>query len=146
MSKYRGAAERRGTLTRDELREREKKHREESNAGRNNLKDLRDGVKKFAESRGGAFQSGQWGGKPKVGPPIQTPAEPKPAPVNKWVSRGTQPPLPPRYTDKHQTLVRIGIITNAKAIVAAAERKGLVTRARPDLGLASEYSNKDRQA
>ncbi len=127
MPKKSPYARRRKETTRDERAKDVSRHLALTNK-RDLTSDLKAGIKRFNEARGLDDEDMSWNqaGKKKSTPRNQTPLEPKPPQVNRWVSRGVQPGLPPRYHQKHEDMVRLSVLTDARDIVAIAKARGLV--------------------
>ncbi len=127
MPKKQPYARRRKETTRDERAKAISRNLALTNK-RDLTSDLKAGIKRFNEARGLDDEDMSWNqaGKKKRQPMNQTPLEPKPPMVNRWVSRGVQPGLPPRYHAKREDMVRLSVLTDARDIVAIAKARGLV--------------------
>lgn len=128
MPKKQPYARRRKETTRDERAKAQSRHLALTNK-RDLTSDLKAGIRLFNEARGLDDEDNSWNqaGKKKREPRNQTPLEPKPLIINRWVSRGVQPGLPPRYHAKHDEMVRLSVLTDAREIVAVAKARGLVS-------------------
>ena len=86
------------------------------------------GIRVFYASRGLTVPSAQWGATPQP-PSVAASITNGPPPlVNRWAKRGPMPAVEPRYVQTREDAERLTILSDAKQIIAEAERRGLVTR------------------